>query len=444
MEFTSFEEVVSYMESFTNLEKQVDHYTVRTYRLDRMRALTEHFEHPERAYRKLHIAGSKGKGSTASYLSSGLVALGYRTGLYLSPHLFDYRERFLYNGAFAADDVLVRTGNLLRRGLEDFTFSDQWGETKPTTFELYTIFAFLLFKELHCDWAVLETGLGGRLDATNVVIPEASILCPIELEHTRILGDTIEKIAGEKSKIIKDGIPVFVGLETNEAMQVFRNEAVQRHSQLYSLKEELETLDYRTTFEGEKVHILWKNGTKDDLTLRMIGEVQAQNAALAILSLRTLGLYDKQKTILAMESNTLPGRFERISEKPAIYIDGAHTVNSLRALVHSYATLYPKDGRVVIYGALLDKDHRHMCSLILSAFTHIVISTPGTYKKSDIKAIYDIFMADPESEGKDIRLIPDNREALREAKDIAGDDGAILVTGSFYLSGAIDHLVRKK
>ncbi|MCI2045143.1 MAG: Mur ligase family protein [Sphaerochaeta sp.] len=444
MDFTSFDEVVSYMESFTNLEKQVDHYTVRTYRLDRMRALMDHFGHPERAYRKLHIAGSKGKGSTASYLASGLVALGYRTGLYLSPHLFDYRERFLVDGAFADDASLVKAGNILKQGVDDFTFTDQWGETKPTTFELYTTFAFLLYKELRCDWVVLETGLGGRLDATNVVIPEASILCPIELEHTRILGDTIEKIAIEKSKIIKDGVPAFVGLETEDAMRVFQNEAKERNSRLYSLAEELKAMEYRTTFQGERVHLVWNNGMEDHLTLKMIGEVQAQNAALALLTLRTLGLYDAQKTIPALEANTLPGRFEKISDAPAIYVDGAHTVNSLRALVHSYVSLYPEGERTVIYGALLDKDHRHMCSLILSAFTHILISTPGTYKKSDISAIYDVFMADPASKGKDIRLIPDNRQALSEAKRLAGPDGAILVTGSFYLSGAIDHLVRGK
>jgi len=430
------------MESFTNLEKQVDHYTVRTYRLDRMRALLDHFGHPERAYRKLHIAGSKGKGSTSSYLASGLVALGYATGLYLSPHLFDYRERFLYNGTFPSDEVLMKTGDLLREGVNEFSFQDEWGEEKPTTFELFTTFAFLLYKELHCDWAVLETGLGGRLDATNVVIPEASILCPIELEHTKILGDTIEKIATEKSKIIKAKVPVFVGLETDEAMRVFKNEARMQQSKLYSLADELKAMEYKTTFGGEMVHLIWNDDTEDHMTLKMIGEVQAQNSALALLTLRRLGLYDKRKTLPALEANTLPGRFEKIHDNPAIYVDGAHTVNSLKALVHSYSTLYPDGERTIIYGALLDKDHFHMCDLVLSAFDHIIISTPGTYKKSDIKAIYDVFMENPASKGKDIRLIPDNREAEKTAEAIVGEQGAFLVSGSFYLSGAIDHLVR--
>lgn len=130
----TFEDVVRLMESFTNLEKNMNHFTTRTYRLDRMRALLDHFGHPERSFKTLHVAGSKGKGSTSSYLSSGLRALGYKTGLYLSPHVSDYRERWLIDGAFAPDEDLVRAGNELADGIKDFRFSDEWGESSPTTF----------------------------------------------------------------------------------------------------------------------------------------------------------------------------------------------------------------------------------------------------------------------------------------------------------------------
>jgi dihydrofolate synthase/folylpolyglutamate synthase len=441
MHFNTFDDVVAFMEGFTNLERQVDHYTVRTYRLDRMRSLLDHFGHPEYAYKKLHIAGSKGKGSTSSYLASGLQALGYKTGLYLSPHLLDYRERFMVDGGFAPEEALLKTADALSDGLEDFHFQDEWGEARPTTFELYTTFAFLLFKNLRCDWAVLETGLGGRLDATNTVIPEASILCPIEKEHTKILGDTIEKIAIEKSKIIKPGKPVFVGLETEDAFRVFAQEAKDQGSALYSLSGSLKAMEYKTTFEGEKVHLIWNDGKEDRFTLSMIGEVQAQNCALSLLTLRTLGLYDEEKTMPALEANKLPGRFEKIAEKPALYVDGAHTNNSIRALLHSYCTLYPdKENNVVIYGALLDKDHAHMTRQILDAFDHVVVSTPGTYKKSDIGAIYGMMVQ--EEPKKDIRLEPDNRKALELARTIAGKEGSILVCGSFYLSGAIDRIVK--
>lgn len=439
--FKTFQEVVSFMEQHTNLERSAtDHYTTRTYRLDRMKALLDHFGHPERSFKSLHVAGSKGKGSTSSYLAAGLAAIGYRTGLYLSPHLTDYRERWIVDGRFASDPDLVETGNQMEAGLRDFHFRDEWGESRPTTFELYTLFAYLLYKHLGCQYAVLETGLGGRLDATNTVDPEAAILCPIELEHTRILGDTIEKIAIEKSKIIMPHRPVFVGLEKPEAMQVFRGEAKAQESTLTSLADELDSLESRTTFQGEVVDIAWKNGTRDHLVLSMIGTVQAQNAALALLTLRHLGLYDAGSTIPAFERNHLPGRFEKVSEKPAIYIDGAHTVNSLQGLLETYDALYPDEGgRVAIYGALLDKDHRHMCGLMARSFDHIIVSTPGTYKKSDIQAIWQIFRET--APDKDIRLVPDNAEALSEAKALAGETGSILVAGSFYLGGAIKSLL---
>lgn len=203
MDFKTFDQVICYMEHFTNLEKKTDRYNTRTYRLDRMQAIMKALGNPQDSYRSIHVAGSKGKGSTASYIASGLEAAGFVTGLYMSPHVSDYRERFTLCGRFVSDDILVSTGNILAKGLEDFHFNDSMGETQPTTFELYTAFAFLLFKQIGCQWAVIETGLGGRLDATNIIQPEASVLTPIELEHTDILGDTIAKIATEKSKIIK-------------------------------------------------------------------------------------------------------------------------------------------------------------------------------------------------------------------------------------------------
>jgi dihydrofolate synthase/folylpolyglutamate synthase len=438
MHFTRFEEIVSRMEDCTNLERQTTHYTTRTYRLDRMYALLDHIGHPERDYRKIHIAGSKGKGSTASFLAAGLRALGYKTGLYLSPHLVDYRERFTLGGAFFDEDLLVQAGNELFSRLEDFTFADEWGETNPTTFELYTAYAFLLFSLSGCQWAVIETGLGGRLDATNTIVPEASVLCPIELEHTKILGDTVAAIAVEKSKIIKEGVPVFVGFETAEAYAVFEREAASRHATIRSLSKELADLSYRTTKEGEQVAFRWKDGSCERLSLTMRGQLQAQNCALALLVLKSLRLTGEH-TIPFLERNTLPGRFEKIGADPDIYLDGAHTVHSLEGLLDSFSSLYGNDGNTVIYGALEDKDHRHMCNLVLDHFSRIIVSRPGTYKKSDIGAIERTFRQLSAERGKpiDLTLAEENDEALALALARTPRDNAIMVCGSFYLAGGI-------
>ncbi|MGB4406502.1 MAG: cyanophycin synthetase [Sphaerochaeta sp.] len=438
MQFTSFQEVVTYMESFTNLEKQTDHYTTRTYRLDRMHAILAYIGNPERTFKKIHLAGSKGKGSTASYLASGLTALGYKTGLYASPHLVDYRERFTQSGTFFPDALLVEVGNELKRRLVGFSFSDQWGETNPTTFELFTSFAYLLFSLSGCQWAVIETGLGGRLDATNTIVPEACVLCPIELEHTKILGDTLGKIAYEKSKIIKHAVPCFIGYQEPEVMDIFCKEAQSQQSMVTKLSEELLTHRYTITNNKEIVEYWWRDQSHEVLTLSMMGKVQAQNCALALLVLRKLGLFG-ERTIAALQQNTLPGRFQKIAEKPDIYIDGAHTAHSLQALLESFSSLYPSEENTIIYGALEDKDHSHMGSLVLDHFTRIIISRPGTFKKSDITLIEQKLrlLASTRDKEYDIRLLEDNQEALANAMDKTPSTAAILVCGSFYLAGGV-------
>lgn len=439
MVISCFSDVVRFMESFTNLEKQTTHYTTRTYRLDRMHSLLAYLGHPELSFKKIHLAGSKGKGSTASYLASALTALGYKTGLYLSPHLVDYRERFSLSGTFFNDDLLVQTGIELQEQLNGFHFSDQWGETDPTTFELYTAYAYLLFKNSGCEWAVIETGLGGRLDATNTIVPEACVLCPIELEHTKILGDTIEKIAAEKSKIIKAGVPVFIGFEEDAAMSVFLAEAQAQKSETHLLCDAIESLSSKTTTEGELVQYAWKDGRKEQLLLSMRGSVQAQNSALALLVLRTLGLYS-EKVLPAIEKNQIPGRFQQLSVSPCLYVDGAHTTHSLQALLQSFKSLHgSSDKNTIIYGALEDKDHRHMANLVLDHFQQIIISRPGTYKKSDITGMFALFntLAEQRSHSYRILLIEDNMEALKAAYKMTADTDAILVCGSFYLAGGV-------
>lgn len=438
MRIDSFNDVIRFTESFTNLEKQTTHYTTRTYRLDRMHSLLAHLGNPERAFKKIHLAGSKGKGSTASYLASALTALGHKTALYLSPHLVDYRERFTLSGTFFDEQLLVETGRELVNMVEGFTFSDEWGETRATTFELFTSYAYLLFKRAGCTWAVIETGLGGRLDATNTIDPEAVVLCPIELEHTKILGNTIREIATEKSKIIKKGVPVFIGYEQDEAMEVFQQEVQEKTCTSFQLSEELIKLQSTTTLSGEKVHMQWADGREDALLLRMRGKVQAQNSALALLVLRKLGLYD-DAILPAFEMNQLPGRFQQLGENPNLYVDGAHTTNSLRELLYSFSTLHSNTANTVIFGALEDKDHTHMASLILDHFSTIIISRPGTFKKSDIQSLKQLIehLSESRTESYQILLIEDNLEALKTAYELTARDAAILCCGSFYLAGGI-------
>lgn len=433
-QFENFDSVIAFLEGYTNLEKQTNQYTTRNYRLDRMQNLLSHLGNPERCYATIHVAGSKGKGSTAMFIAKALTAQGEKTGLYLSPHLLDYRERFTLAGTFYSEKELVDAGQTLAKGVENFTFSDEWGETKPTSFELYTAFAFLLFAQSGCSWAIIETGLGGRLDATNAIIPKASVLCPIELEHTQILGDTIALIAGEKAKIIKPNIPVFISYQKTEAMDVFIAEAKEAQSPVFSLKDHVHAIHSKSTLQGEEVSIIWQDGSTTHLTLSMIGSVQAENAALALLVLKTLGKLSPS-ALTGIAEAKLPGRMERLESTPPIYLDGAHTARSIARLADSFTTLFSKEHTTLIFGAVEDKDHTHMIEAILPAFDTIIVTTPGTFKKSDPKRLFELIVS--MAREKTVFFVAEPAQALSLARSLTPDDAAILVAGSFYLAGEI-------
>ncbi|MGD1821734.1 MAG: bifunctional folylpolyglutamate synthase/dihydrofolate synthase [Pleomorphochaeta sp.] len=431
---TSFINIIHSMENYTNLEKNINHYTTRNYRLDRMEKLLSFFNNPEKSYKTIHVAGSKGKGSTSKFIACCLKDLGYSVGIYASPHLLDYRERFTLCGDFFSDDTLIKVGNYILDNIKNFTFKDEWGETNPTTFELFTLYGYMLFKEANCDYAVIETGLGGRLDATNTINPEISVICPIELEHTNILGDTIKKIACEKSKIIKSNKPVVCATLKKEARKVMYLEAKNNNSNIKFLEDEVLSINSNTTKDFEEVEISWKDNTQTLLNLNLKGSVMAQNAALAILCLKQLNLYSPTM-IDAINNATLLGRFQLLQTKPDLYIDAAHTKTSIEALIESIKKIENKDKCTVIFGSLIDKDHRSIAPILLNNFKHIILSRPGTFKKSNMNALLDLF--NELNINSNIELIINGEEALKRAKEITPIDGCILTCGSFYLASEI-------
>ncbi len=431
-----------------NLEKGPDRYSERTYRLDRVFALAKALGNPQNSFKTIHIAGSKGKGSTSALLANAIQALGYKTGLYTSPHVRDYRERFTLCGTFFDEELLVRVGNELAVKTQDFVFEDM----RPTAFELFTMYAFMLFRESGCQWAVIETGMGGRLDATNIITPQASVITPIELEHTRILGDTIEKIAFEKSKIIKTGVPVFISRQTPQVMDVLLEEAKTCNSPVYSLGREVKVLDAVCRPGFEQVDLELYDNYKGTLKLSMQGEAQAGNCALALMVLRNLGLYREGVTEKALEQTTLPGRFQRIEKYGRVfYIDGAHTKLSMELLMKSWKQLFNCNTGACIFGCVADKNHTEMENLILSTFDRVAVSRPGTFKESDPEALFAEMQDLAKSSFSDcsgyrtccsagrktVVLKKEPEEAIRWAVENTGENESILVCGSFYLAGDI-------
>ena len=432
MAFESFDQAIDYMNSFMNLERSTDKYSAKTYRLDRVRHMLQLLGNPQNSYRTIHIAGSKGKGSTAAFIANAIQALGFKTGLYMSPHVSDYRERFSLCGRFIDDESLINTAEELKQGVQSVE--------DPTTFELYTVFAFLLFRNVGCEWAVIETGMGGKLDATNVLLPQASVLTPIELEHTKILGDTIEKIAVEKSKIIKNNTPVFVSLQKEEVLRVFKDEASSCNSPLYCLSEELDKIATRCTPNGQYVQLGYKDGFEAGLRLKMAGDAQAYNVALALLILRKLDLYSEGTTEKALEETKLPGRLENLDyKKRHFYIDGAHTVNSIGFLMDSWKEMTGSKKSLCIFGCVEGKNDSEMLKEMLPCFRKLIIARPGTFKKSNPQALYET--AKSLSDGTEVVLKEEAKEAVDYAVENTRDGERILVCGSFYLAGDIKEVL---
>ena len=435
MHFSSFEDAALWMDSFIPPSSSAPGL-LRSARLERMRKLLRFLGSPEESFKAVHVAGSKGKGSTARFISAAMTAAGLKTGLYLSPHLVDYRERFTLDGAFFPDSLLIRTADELASRLEHFTFSGEVYD-RPSTFELYTAYAYLLFRNAGCTHAVIETGLGGRLDATNTIESMCEVITPIELEHTQVLGDTIAKIALEKAKIIRPGVPVFVSRQRKEAMDVFRKEAMENNATFFTFDDCIKSFSSETTKTGEKVSFSL-NDRDYSLMLSMTTEAMAENAALAVLIAEKLGILTDDG-IRHLEEAVLPGRFEKlIIAGHTVIADGAHTVSSVRAAKDAFLAITDDpSSSALIFASIEGKDIEHMAKELFPPFRRIAVSRPGTFKKSDINGIYRIAKAlFPE---KDIELIPNPDEALEWALDNGKD---ILVTGSFYLPPEMEKLRR--
>jgi len=411
-----------------------------------MDALLADRGHPEHSPLTLHVAGSKGKGSTASFLASILTATGRTTGLYTSPHMVDWRERITLNGRLFSDDAYTQTVDRLRSYWQTMEpsrkaeFITTWGG-EPTTFEWLTLAAFELFTHQEIDARVLETGLGGRLDATNAQTPTASILTLIELEHTDILGDTLALIAGEKAGILKPGVPGWVAPQKLEALEVFRRVARTKKAPLHVFDEEIEEFETEYSRTGTQVRLGLADGTLLEVKIPLLGRAQGLNAAVAAWvvhglvtdGLVTLSPMDDLGDVIrtGLQAVQVQGRMQVVSEDPWIVVDGAHTIESVRLLARSWQDLGGPGG-TLIFGAFEGKAIGSMAAILAPLFSRIIVTAPGTFRPSDPPALRQAFLDAPGGPGV-VEIAPDPATALAWARA----EGPVLVCGSFYLAGEI-------
>jgi len=466
--FSSSTEVFEWLSRFINLEKG---QKPKSFRIDRMETLSELAGNPHLCAPSIHIAGSKGKGSVTSMLAAMLTAAGFLTARYMSPHVSDFRERLCLDGSFFSEDIYRLAADELRLITEESLpaalkqespsheklralFDPSTAEgSEPTYWELLTLYFFLCSRLSKCDVMVVETGLGGRLDSTNIVDPLVSVITLIEIEHTNFLGNTIAEIAAEKAGIIKKGKPVVLARQSGEALRVFQNKARGSGSALFYMPEISRLTDINVTSQKTDFSLLIDYSSVQDsqspfparrfssLTIPIPGKVQAENAALAAAAVKTafpkIGDEAIRNGLLNVK---IPARFENISantprqELPFI-IDGAHTPESLSLCVQTFRSLYG-DGGVLIFGCAADKDYVAMAKAASMFFSKIFITAAGTFKTSNPENIYEVFSREAGEEK--VSLIKDTKEAVKQAELFAEEKKLpVLAAGSFYLAAEI-------
>jgi dihydrofolate synthase / folylpolyglutamate synthase len=449
-----------WLNSYLNFEKLPQK---NMFWLDTMQFLCARFGNPQNCIPAFHIAGSKGKGSVSSMISSILEEAGHTVGLYTSPHITDFVERVgTAHGCFT-DFIYDKAVSELIDGIKKIPQSEFPGGRPLTWFELATLFAFICFRQAEVDWGVYEVGLGGRLDATNVLMPEICAITPIELEHTQYLGNTVEKIAAEKAGIIKESVPVIIAAQQPSVRKVFASIAAERHAPVFFVDELLK----RSSFSYVPAETYIKKDTSSfdldncafymnihlesavfarpvETKLLMPGAFQVGNAALAALTVKKI-LPEISETVIekGLSRAMLPGRFELIHPEKdgiarCIVLDGAHTVNSVHYTMDTFNNFFNNFNAHLLFACAADKDAEDIAVLFRGRFSRITVTVPGNIKQSDPERMENAF----KKAGIPYILNRDYKAAIEEALQQADREPAILlVTGSFYLLAEVKKIL---
>ncbi len=427
----AYQKALDYLYSF------VDYSLTRNLRnlpekfnLDRMRALMQHLGNPYQKYPVIHVAGTKGKGSTAAMIANALQAAGYRVGFYSSPHLIEFTERIQVNRQEISKESVVEIVEQLKPHVAEIP--------QLTTFELTTAIGFIYFAQQKVDIAVVEVGLGGRLDATNIVTPLVSVITSISYDHMAVLGNTLAAIAGEKGGIIKPGRPVVIAPQSDEARQVFIDLSTQRNAPLVQVGSDVVYTAGDHSLSGQTLQVAPNpsNGKPLELTIPLLGPHQVENAATAYAALliaRKEGLSIPDEAIQrGFATVKWMGRFEILRKDPPVVLDSAHNRDSARRLVETLKTYFPGRRMILILGASEDKDIDGMFQELMPV-TDVLIATQSVHPRA-LDAGKLVEMA--KSYGRPAYAILPLEDAVRIALEKAGSDGLVLVTGSLFVVAA--------
>ncbi|ADL03754.1 bifunctional folylpolyglutamate synthase/dihydrofolate synthase [Lacrimispora saccharolytica] len=395
--------------------------------LERMEILLGLIWNPERKLKYIHIAGTNGKGSTAAMLASVLTEAGYKTGLYTSPYIQCFNERIQINGINIPDDKIIEAVEHIRG------FVDQM-EDKPTEFELITVIAFLYFYQCQCDIVVLEVGMGGRLDSTNIIpVPEVAVITAIDLDHTRELGNTVEKIAGEKAGIIKNGCDVVLYQQRQSVFEVIESVCSDKSARLHPVD-----FNYIEIICSDLNGQCLNFEDFHDIKISLLGEYQQKNTAVALKTLEILIKKGWNFTVRGikegMKKAKWPGRFEVLTRKPYFIVDGAHNPNGVRAMADNI-NAYFKDRKIIfLVGVLKDKDYEAMMRLIMPYGSKFIVVQPENSRALSQGELADYLR---NNSNADVSEADNVETGIKTALNLAREDEVIIAFGSLYMVGSI-------
>ncbi|MCS7010806.1 MAG: bifunctional folylpolyglutamate synthase/dihydrofolate synthase [Anaerolineales bacterium] len=426
----AYNRALDYLYSFIDysLKKETD-LAKAEFKLERVRTLLARLGNPHRRYPILHVAGTKGKGSTSALLASALTAAGYRTGLYTSPHLQDYAERIQLNGVPIPHGRLAALVEEIRPHVE--------GIEKITTFEITTALAFLYFAQEQADAAVIEVGLGGRLDATNVVEPNVAVITSISYDHMFVLGDTLAQIAAEKGGIIKPGVPVVSSPQKEEALEVLVRIAAERGSPFTLVGRDVLYQPLEHSLEGQTFSIVDSKDAEKSVILRipLLGLHQVENAATAYAALKRSGLQVSEQGIWeGFASVRWPCRFEIARREPPLIFDVAHNEDSFLRLRQTLDEYYPGRPIVLLMGVSRDKVFPAMLAQIAPRLGHLVAIRSSHPRALEAETIVET----AKRLGVNAEAAPTVEAGLERALALSEADNALLlVAGSIFSTAEV-------
>ncbi|MGD1995422.1 MAG: folylpolyglutamate synthase/dihydrofolate synthase family protein [Anaerolineae bacterium] len=426
----SYRETIEYLHSLTDYEKRrIERYTPETLDLSRVQRLLDAVGNPHLTYRAVHIAGTKGKGSTAAMMESTLRAAGFRTGLYTSPHLHTFRERIRVGTALISRERVVSLAEELRPLIAEIP--------GVTTFEAITAMAFMHFARQQVDVLVAEVGLGGRLDATNVLVPEVAVITSLSLDHTYLLGDTLPQIAREKAGIVKSGVPVVSAPQRPEAIHVIEEISHARQAPLVEVGRDWTWDPGPFDLEGQSFAARRVRDGGDELAgeywIPLLGRHQLENATTGLAALEALRERGFDLPRAAVETGlhdvTWPGRMEVLDQDPLVVVDCAHNPYSARSLREALGEWFPDRRWVLVYGASEDKDIAGMLAVLLPITDYLIVTRSEHPRAASPVELADIVA----SVGGGAEVAVNVPRALQRALLTAEPGSGLLFTGSIFL-----------